>query len=594
MTQKINYDLVIEDPSEEEFYKQTHDKILFYLSQNNPTTFWQIVRHVQGSDRRVLRLLHQMVLAGEIKLNERQICLKDQATVKNLASDAQCIHCQNKLVPISGRFLRILYKMNEIYERKPSPTFLFDQRPVNAETTVRRSAYLALRKDLVNKKIAVIGDDDLTSLAIGLTYQAKEVVVFDIDKQLIDFINKIAGEEGLNVKAYEYDLTKTIPEEFSGKFDVFLTDPTPKEDAFNLFVSIGIDLLKKGGGYSGYVSFLPSHQDKDYIFQKILSDKKVIITDMIPEFTEYDFIKATYGENDLEKLKEFDSGERRISFYENLTRFETSRETIDTIPKINYRNLIGKATEKVLRDIKKDPRFIAGDKSVLNIAKSFKWRKNNNFLEYYASEIKKYGGLKEYIQAKSIEKKPLLDKIKKYSGNKKILEAGCGSAVNSIALANCGFELTCLDNDPEILKFAKNNAIKFEGHPKFIEGDILSLSDSKDCFDVAFSHGVLEHYSDNQIVNMINAQLSVAKTVIISIPSNFFKQEEAINGDERFLNKKHWENLIAKTNGNLVESFEYFYDSDNIKIKTLKLLSNLTFNKFPAKKPYIGFVIKRK
>lgn len=219
----------------------------------------------------------------------------------------------------------------------------------------------------------------------------------------------------------------------------------------------------------------------------------------------------------------------------------------------------------------------------------------NKFLKYYSDEIKRYGGLNNYIIFKSIEKKPLLDRIRKYAKNKKeILEAGCGSAANSIFLANNGFNVICIDNNPEILKFARSNSSRFENSPIFLKKDILRLPYLNKSFDVSFSHGVLEHYADNKIIDLINSQLSVAQFVIVSVPSNFFKQKEAVNGDERFLDKKYWIKLISKTNGELVEIFSYFYDSDKLKIHLLKLISFLTLNKLPKTKPYIGFVIKRK
>jgi|SRR3989344_4735999 len=218
----------------------------------------------------------------------------------------------------------------------------------------------------------------------------------------------------------------------------------------------------------------------------------------------------------------------------------------------------------------------------------------NKFIEYYSQEIRRYGGIKRYVAAKASEKKPLIDRIREYAKNKQVLEAGCGSAVNSIFLANEGFNLTCIDRDLNILKFAKINSKVFNKNPKFINLDIKRLKRIKNKFDVSFSHGVLEHYPDSQIIELINSQLDVAKFVIISVPSSFFKPSEAINGDERFLDEKHWSNIISKTNGTLIEKFGYFYDSNRPKIKFLRFISTLTLNKLPKTKPYFGFVVEKK
>lgn len=218
----------------------------------------------------------------------------------------------------------------------------------------------------------------------------------------------------------------------------------------------------------------------------------------------------------------------------------------------------------------------------------------NRFIKYYHDEIKKYGGIANYIAIKSSEKKLLLDKIKKYAKNKKVIEAGCGSAATSIFLANNGFNVTCIDKDKDMLRFAKSNSKIFKNKPKFIKLDIRNIKELKNNFDISFSHGVLEHYLDKEIVEMINSQLKIANFVLISVPSNFFRECQSINGDERFLSKKYWINLINKTNGKLIESFAYFYDSNELKIKFLKFISSLTLNKLPRTKPYIGFVIGRR
>jgi len=218
----------------------------------------------------------------------------------------------------------------------------------------------------------------------------------------------------------------------------------------------------------------------------------------------------------------------------------------------------------------------------------------NKFEEYYNSEIKKYGGVKNYVTGKSKEKKPLLDRIMKYSkNNKTILEAGCGSAANSIFLANNQRKVTCLDKDNKMLELAKKNSKNFYNKPLFMNKNISELENKDGNFDVSFSHGVLEHYRDKEIINLINKQLKVAKHIIISIPSNFFRQEQAINGDERFMSKNKWKQLIRKTNGTLAEDFAYFYDSDELKIVFLRNLAKLSFNLLPLKKPYLGFVVKR-
>ncbi|MBU0958703.1 MAG: methyltransferase domain-containing protein [Nanoarchaeota archaeon] len=213
-----------------------------------------------------------------------------------------------------------------------------------------------------------------------------------------------------------------------------------------------------------------------------------------------------------------------------------------------------------------------------------------SFNEYYEKEIRKYGGDTKYVIAKAREKKPLIDRILKYLNDGNILEAGAGSSSNSIYLASNGLSVTAVDKDQRMIKLAKKLSLGFKNSPIFLNKDLSEINEK---FSVVFSHGVLEHFSDEEIIDLLNKEISIGRTVIFSVPSNFFKKEQAINGDERFLSLEKWREIISKTNGKIVEEFSYFYDPDNLKLKILKTIFKLTGGVMPIKKPYIGFVLQK-
>jgi len=212
------------------------------------------------------------------------------------------------------------------------------------------------------------------------------------------------------------------------------------------------------------------------------------------------------------------------------------------------------------------------------------------FSNYYKSEIERYGGSKKYILAKAKEKRALLNRVIQYSDGGKILEAGSGSSSNSIYLSNKGYDVVAVDNDKKILSLAKNLSESFKNKPKFIKKEIKNFNGS---YSVIFSHGVLEHFKDKEIIELINKELELGEHIIFSVPSDFFKKAQAINGDERFMSVKKWRDLISKSNGKIVEEFSYFYDPDNLKLFLLKFIFKFTGGILPIKKPYIGFVVKK-
>jgi len=212
------------------------------------------------------------------------------------------------------------------------------------------------------------------------------------------------------------------------------------------------------------------------------------------------------------------------------------------------------------------------------------------FNEYYQKEIERYGGREEYVFAKAKEKQPLIKRIIKYAHQGRILEAGSGSSANSIYLTSKGYDVTAIDNDQKMISLAKDLSKLFKIRPKFIKKKIESL-DGK--YSVVFSHGVLEHFKDSKIANLIKKELELGDYVIFSVPSNFFRKDQAINGDERFMSVKKWRDLISKSDADIVEEFSYFYDPDNLKLRFLKFIFILTGGILPGKKPYIGFVIRK-
>ena len=65
---EINYENIIENDFEKPIYQNLQKKIVEFLHINNNCSFWDIVRHVGGSERRTIRLLREMKNAGQIKV----------------------------------------------------------------------------------------------------------------------------------------------------------------------------------------------------------------------------------------------------------------------------------------------------------------------------------------------------------------------------------------------------------------------------------------------------------------------------------------------------------------------------------------------
>lgn len=137
---------------------------------------------------------------------------------------------------------------------------------------------------------------------------------------------------------------------------------------------------------------------------------------------------------------------------------------------------------------------------------------------------------------------------------KRLLEVGTGSGTMSVFLSSFGYDVTSIDNDEGVLSVACKTSEAFRGSARYELADAFNLPYENGEFDVAFSQGLMEHFSDEEIVRLLGEQLRVARVTVFSVPNNYYGQGGEF-GDERFLTKERWEQIVASFR--LVESEHY-------------------------------------
>ena len=182
---------------------------------------------------------------------------------------------------------------------------------------------------------------------------------------------------------------------------------------------------------------------------------------------------------------------------------------------------------------------------------------NKLYEDYINKEFKSW---EEYFNIKMKLKKNFLNQILKYYDNKKpVLECGAGTGKFSAYLASKGVKAYAIDLEKAMVEQAKeiSNKITPQNRVNVIQGDIRKIPFDNKYFSVTHSSGVMEHYSDNEIIEIINEQLRVSDVCVFSVPTKYF--EKKMLGNERFLSRKKWREIINKSNAIIIKETGYHY-----------------------------------
>jgi 2-polyprenyl-3-methyl-5-hydroxy-6-metoxy-1,4-benzoquinol methylase len=129
--------------------------------------------------------------------------------------------------------------------------------------------------------------------------------------------------------------------------------------------------------------------------------------------------------------------------------------------------------------------------------------RQGRFLRWY---ISKFGGFAINRLVLGV----LEDQLGSAEG-KSILDAGCGTGLNSLPLAAKGAEVTLLDIAPEALKIAEvyYNELNLEAH--YVSGSIFEMPFDDGQFDLVWNTGVIEHFEPKDRKMAVSEMLRVMK-----------------------------------------------------------------------------------
>ncbi|MGH7407394.1 MAG: class I SAM-dependent methyltransferase [Candidatus Methylomirabilales bacterium] len=175
--------------------------------------------------------------------------------------------------------------------------------------------------------------------------------------------------------------------------------------------------------------------------------------------------------------------------------------------------------------------------------------------QYIRNSIEEKGGIFQAALCSWQYATPLAEAIRRaVPPPARILEVGCGAALLSIYLHHLGYEVTAMDEDPDVLEVARETAEFFRATPTFTRGVAADLGPYHGKFDLTFSEGVVEHYPRETTVELLREQARCSPAVLASIPTRHTPWIPGATDDAHFYSLRGLKSMIRDAGMDVVES----------------------------------------
>lgn len=285
---------------------------------DRPTGFYELVSSLDYDLRSIISALDSLGDRGFIRVRggliERTVDFQNRRLT------------EPDLEAVKREFTRLT-------EDRPEPVVQFDQGYVTVESVMNRLRVLDSRDDLAGASVLLVGDDDLTSLALCLTGLPTRVAVAEIDRRLLEFLDRRREQLRVPLELYEYDVRNPLPEKLVGEFDVSFCDPLETEQGFRLFIMRCREGLM-GPGSSLYFGLtdVECPPERWLGFQEFLVKMGLRITDLWRSLHRYILPERDFVAEEIEGARKYVCGSQPGSeklpwYHSSLVRTELVSES---------------------------------------------------------------------------------------------------------------------------------------------------------------------------------------------------------------------------------------------------------------------------
>lgn len=207
--------------------------------------------------------------------------------------DGRCPCCAGLGLRVPDELAGLAAELELVAAGAPSARPELDQTHCTVDTKIRRVLTLHEAGALAGKRIVLLGDDDLVSVAIArfaaLTGagRPRRLAVIDTDPDVLAWIGEQTVGSEVAVELVAHDLREPLSGGLASAFDVACTDPPYTVQGAELFLSRAVSALEPRPGEHVFLSFGARRPAETLATQRLFAGLGLVLRSMTPNFNSY-------------------------------------------------------------------------------------------------------------------------------------------------------------------------------------------------------------------------------------------------------------------------------------------------------------------
>jgi predicted methyltransferase len=223
--------------------------------------------------------------------------------------DASCRRCRGRGLDVPRALGAVLRELRTLAEAAPHARVELDQCHCAVETKARRVLAMYDAGALGGRRVLVLGDDDLTSVALRLVVERlgrpaalRGLVVVDVDPNVVAFVEDALRGSRFDVEVFVHDLREPLPPRLAGAADTVFTDPPYTNAGAEVFLSRAAEATAEAGR-DVFLAFGARRPDDALAVQRAIVGMGFVVRRLTPNFNDYVGAGVRGGTSHLYQLR---------------------------------------------------------------------------------------------------------------------------------------------------------------------------------------------------------------------------------------------------------------------------------------------------